>query len=222
MSRYGGIYVDIDYDCVKRMDIFHHAFDFYGAIRLLPGLFLKWPEVIKSPVLVCNSLIGSIPGHPILDDYRRRVRENTGSPAIIDLAHKLSAAEKRNQKSIPRLVKARLELLTTYTPFTDAVTSLCKADADCVIAMPPPFFNPIDNWWHWERFRYPMYWTKALGALLKNGYHPYAWKQIPDCAFCVHHSSGFVARGERPTSRAVNSIDVSPGGVLRRGPPSRC
>ena len=189
LHRYGGLYIDVDYDCFKRLDIFHHAFDLYGAIRLLPGLYMKWPEVYKSPVLVCGSLLGSVPGHPVLRDYLQRARRNTGDSEIIQLSQKLSPAERRNKDLVPLLIKARLQALTTYIPFFEAFISQQKIDCQRVIAIPPTFFNPIDNWWQSIRFKLPKYWTAAFKSLIKNGYHPYKWKDIPDVAFAVHHSS---------------------------------
>lgn len=54
LYRYGGLYVDTDFECVKSFDILNHICDFYiGAGYTMYGG-------------VYNGLIGSKPGHPIL------------------------------------------------------------------------------------------------------------------------------------------------------------
>ncbi len=55
LYREGGLYVDTDFECLYAFDIFHHSYDFYVGI-------MQW----KSEFRLCNALIGSVPGHPIL------------------------------------------------------------------------------------------------------------------------------------------------------------
>ncbi len=57
LNRYGGCYVDIDFQCFEKLDILHHCYDFYsGVLPLDTGLFC-----------VNNGLIGARAGHPILE-----------------------------------------------------------------------------------------------------------------------------------------------------------
>lgn len=54
LDRIGGLYVDVDFLCLKPFDILHHTCEFYiGA-------------AYNYDVLVYNGLIGSVPNHPIL------------------------------------------------------------------------------------------------------------------------------------------------------------
>ena len=53
LRAYGGLYVDIDFECLKPMDIFHHAHHFYCGMD---------PQGI-----IGNSLIGCTPFHPIIE-----------------------------------------------------------------------------------------------------------------------------------------------------------
>ncbi len=54
LYRFGGMYVDIDFECLKPFDQFHHCYDYYTGVGY-SGRFA-----------VFNGLIGSVPGHPIL------------------------------------------------------------------------------------------------------------------------------------------------------------
>jgi mannosyltransferase OCH1-like enzyme len=58
LYRMGGLYADMDTECLKPMDIFHHCCDFYscGPIVGSKGIYV--------PIEMC--LFGSRPGHPIL------------------------------------------------------------------------------------------------------------------------------------------------------------
>lgn len=54
--RYGGVYVDTDFECLQPFDIFHHSYDFYGALMPLDTYHIQ----------VTSGLFGARPGHPIL------------------------------------------------------------------------------------------------------------------------------------------------------------
>jgi hypothetical protein len=63
LEMIGGLYVDIDYECLKAFDQFHHEYEFYTCI-LNDGAFKN--NSADSHSSVTNALIGSIPHHPIL------------------------------------------------------------------------------------------------------------------------------------------------------------
>ncbi|HVX01078.1 MAG TPA: glycosyltransferase, partial [Candidatus Babeliaceae bacterium] len=54
LYRFGGLYIDTDFECLQPFDVFHHCFDFYTSF------------VWDNQIVLQNGLIGSIPGHPIL------------------------------------------------------------------------------------------------------------------------------------------------------------
>ena len=56
LYRLGGVYVDIDFECLQPLDIFHHTCDFYVGIFQRQEFYLQ------------NALMGSIPGNPILKE----------------------------------------------------------------------------------------------------------------------------------------------------------
>ena len=55
LDRFGGVYVDIDFECLKSLDTLHHLYDFYCCIV---------PDT--NECFVANGLIGAKPGHPII------------------------------------------------------------------------------------------------------------------------------------------------------------
>ena len=55
LERFGGVYVDIDFECLQPLDALHHMYDFYIGIQPLDTRYVQ----------VNNALIGSIPGHDI-------------------------------------------------------------------------------------------------------------------------------------------------------------
>jgi len=55
LYRFGGLYVDTDFECLKPFEIFNHCFDFYVGIY-----FTRYK--------INNAIIGSISHHPILKE----------------------------------------------------------------------------------------------------------------------------------------------------------
>jgi len=56
LYTYGGVYVDMDYECLRALDDFHYTYDFYTALQPLDTLFVQ----------LGAALFGTRPGHPIL------------------------------------------------------------------------------------------------------------------------------------------------------------
>lgn len=56
LERFGGLYVDTDFECLKPFDVLHYYSDFYAGLTCEPAL------------VAFNGLIGCCPGHPILRD----------------------------------------------------------------------------------------------------------------------------------------------------------
>lgn len=54
--RYGGVYIDMDFECLQPLDVFHYTYDFYTALQPLDALFVQ----------LGAALFGARPGHPIL------------------------------------------------------------------------------------------------------------------------------------------------------------
>ncbi len=62
LNKFGGLYVDTDFECLKPFDIFHHYLDFYTGLQY------------ESDFRVFNGIIASIPGHPILKACINNIR----------------------------------------------------------------------------------------------------------------------------------------------------
>lgn len=56
LYKFGGLYVDTDFECVQPLDLFHRCYDFYIGIQPLDTNFVQ----------LGIGLIGSVPGHPVL------------------------------------------------------------------------------------------------------------------------------------------------------------
>ncbi|HVX00671.1 MAG TPA: glycosyltransferase [Candidatus Babeliaceae bacterium] len=54
LYRFGGLYVDTDFECLIPFDIFHHRYTFYTGVMRIGQIELN------------NALIGSAPHHPLL------------------------------------------------------------------------------------------------------------------------------------------------------------
>ena len=54
LYRFGGLYIDTDFECLRSFDLFHDCFDFYAGLGFGHQFELY------------NGLIGSVAGHPIL------------------------------------------------------------------------------------------------------------------------------------------------------------
>ena len=78
LYKFGGLYVDIDFRCLKPFDIFHHCYDFYigllngGGSEVAIGLIRSIPE---HPVL--KTVITSM--HTVNSDDAEQVLETTGN-----------------------------------------------------------------------------------------------------------------------------------------------
>lgn len=73
LYRHGGLYVDTDFECLKRFDILNHCYDFYIGIQPLDT------ELLQLGI----GLIGSIPNHPIIRKAMDRLKETINTPQII-------------------------------------------------------------------------------------------------------------------------------------------
>ncbi len=64
LSQYGGVYVDVDYECINA-DIFeelHNQYDFYIGFEPIEHGVITTRYMFK----MCNALIASIPHHPLI------------------------------------------------------------------------------------------------------------------------------------------------------------
>jgi len=70
LYRYGGLYVDFDFECLRPHDELNHMYDFYVGIQPLDSDDLQ----------LGIGLIGSVPGHPILESAIKNMRASWDTP----------------------------------------------------------------------------------------------------------------------------------------------
>jgi mannosyltransferase OCH1-like enzyme len=73
--RYGGLYVDTDYECFKPFDEFHKCCDFYAGMTQLDIYSINW-----GGVLINNALMAAIPGHPLMKHIIENLRRFKDMP----------------------------------------------------------------------------------------------------------------------------------------------
>ena len=76
LSKMGGVYMDMDFECIKPLNFLFHKFVKYH--ELVVSLVCFYPDERKDKYL--NAFIGCIPGHPFWDELIKelckRVRDN--------------------------------------------------------------------------------------------------------------------------------------------------
>jgi len=71
--RFGGVYIDVDYESVKPLDILHHTYDFYTGVQPLDTSFIQ----------LGAALLGARPGHPILKHCIETIKDDWYNSQII-------------------------------------------------------------------------------------------------------------------------------------------
>lgn len=72
LYRYGGLYVDTDFECLQPFDVLHHSYDFFIGIQPLDTGYSQ----------LGIGLIGSVPGHPLLKHCIDLIRGNNTKQII--------------------------------------------------------------------------------------------------------------------------------------------
>jgi mannosyltransferase OCH1-like enzyme len=71
--RFGGVYVDCDFECYKELTLLHHMYDFYTGLQPLD----------TNRVQLGCALFGAIPKHPIMKNCVENIKHNRHIPQII-------------------------------------------------------------------------------------------------------------------------------------------
>ena len=128
LLQQGGVYVDHDVKCLRPFDLFNNTFSLYC------GLDLPFPTPLPSSVFATNSLIGSVPAHPILSACISKVLERW------DKTEEDYAGN--NRDAIINRIAHR-----SFSPFGESVRELAAEDiSQDVIVLPAFYFNaPKEN-----------------------------------------------------------------------------
>lgn len=73
LEQFGGLYLNIDFQCLKRMDMLHYTYDFYIAMQPLD----------TNIVQIGTGLIAAKPYHPLITYCREKIRETRNIVQII-------------------------------------------------------------------------------------------------------------------------------------------
>jgi hypothetical protein len=144
LNRDGGVYVDLDYECYQPIDELVARYDFFSTLKYLYTAHLGWPAVWQQPIVVCNSLIGARPGHPVLGAYLSRVAsiwDDVEQYGFRD--DELMAIAVAAMGGKAKATQIKETGVRTFIPFGDVVTELAGEGEDRDIILPPLFFNPV-------------------------------------------------------------------------------
>ena len=73
LYRYGGLYIDVDFKCIKPFDLLHHCYDFYtGLFDIATGT-------------AANGLIGCAPDHPIMKEMIKSLKTISKESEYLDI-----------------------------------------------------------------------------------------------------------------------------------------
>jgi len=122
LDRFGGLYVDTDFECIKPFDELHLKYDFYTGLEPPhEGDFTS-----SAPhVTISDALIGTVPHHPIICEWKRLMRRS-----FDELEQKYPDSPKR-------------VLLRTFYPFGDAVNRKIVDGNLTNIVFPATYFYPL-------------------------------------------------------------------------------
>jgi mannosyltransferase OCH1-like enzyme len=72
LYRFGGVFLDMDFECLNPLDELHYRYDFYIGIQPLDSGLVQ----------LGIGIIGSIPGHPLLKRVIEELRANYHNPLL--------------------------------------------------------------------------------------------------------------------------------------------
>ncbi len=122
LERFGGIYADTDFECIKSFDELHYKYDFYAGIEPPHD----GDSSSSSPhITISDALIGAAPGHPIIKRWKVMIREHWD-----EYERKYPDSNKR--------VLAR-----TFYPFGRAVLAAMDDGERNNIVFPATYFFPL-------------------------------------------------------------------------------
>lgn len=114
LYRYGGVYADVDYVCIKPFDALTHSYEFFAGI-----------QPVCSMAILTNCVIGSTSGHPVLYDCIESIKNNWHT---FD-----STIESPNE---------RILFKTGPILFHNSFFKIITLDSEKCIALPPSFLCP--------------------------------------------------------------------------------
>ena len=120
LLKMGGVYIDSDFDFLKPLGPFVERYDFFAGCEP-PHVIIETDRML----LITNAIIGAVPNHPILQEWKRLIRIHW------------KTAEETAKTPIEKVLKR------TFFTFGDAVEYGLQADSKNAIIFPATYFCPI-------------------------------------------------------------------------------
>jgi len=120
LERFGGVYMDEDFEVFSALDELHEKYDFYAG--------LEFPHKIATTnnrVWVGISIMACRPNHPIMKNWKRRIRNGWDQTDLLF------------SSQIEKVINH------TYFPFTHAVMQEIDKPGNIDIVFPATYFYPL-------------------------------------------------------------------------------
>ncbi len=114
----GGVYVDLDFECVRSFDELNYLYDFYAG--------LAWPHEVN------NALIGSVPGSPVM------------YAAIQAIKYKFKQLNNRPPKDVMGVLETTGPIFFSYV-IADYYKQCDKAERKKMMVLPVEYFYAFPN-----------------------------------------------------------------------------
>ncbi len=121
LFQQGGVYVDHDASCLTSFEPYHQAYEFYC------GLETPHPPLVGRNITAGNGLLGSRPGHPIIQQVIH----------LIDQKWDLLAQKYPNKDSFSQ---TQIVMERTYIALTDALHLSLNKESSTDIVFPASYF----------------------------------------------------------------------------------
>ena len=131
LYKFGGLYVDLDCQCIKPFDLLHKKYDFYAGL-----------ENICNGLVIGNAIIGSKPGHPILKQSLKNIKEFFCKESFggkIDMKYWKGFSEYEEKDEIDY---AKTLVATGPILFTKSIWQKNDESDNVNIVFPPTYFYP--------------------------------------------------------------------------------
>lgn len=178
LLKYGGVYVDADFECLKPFDEIVSKYDFFAGIEP-PHEIPESDHVL----LISNALIGSVPGHPILRRWKEIIRD------------RWQRAEDECMTPIEKV------LVRTFLSFGDAVDAELDAQNQTNVVFPSTYFYPIKPFYLRNPPEPPNLFKKMLIAFDLKKDHAFAYVNPETLA--VHH---FASSWQKSTGELFKDV----------------
>jgi hypothetical protein len=145
LDRFGGVYMDVDFDMHKSLNELHEKYDFYAG--------MEYPHKIATTnnrVWVGISIMASRPGHPIIQNWKRRIRSCWDD---VDL---------RYSSQVERVINH------TFFNFTHAVMQEVDQPGNTDMLFPATYFYPIGSHFAAKRRSTFRAWREKLYDILEE------------------------------------------------------